>query len=164
MKMKNGIVVLQTRIERELNQIRKTVKRVEEKLAEVSSSRPDDFTIGGFANYVHSFYNGTENIFKLIAEYVDESRPQSAGWHRDLLSQMALELQGLRPAVLTAELAAVLEDYLKFRHFFRHSYGFDIDWDELKPKAEKLKPTFEKLETALQQFFTFLQTARQHIE
>lgn len=50
MKKKNGIVVLQTRIERELNQLRKTVKRVEEKLVEISSSQPDDFTIGGFAN------------------------------------------------------------------------------------------------------------------
>lgn len=164
MKKKNGIVVLQTRIERELNQLRKTVKRVEEKLAEISSSQPDDFTIGGFANYVHSFYNGAENVFKLIAEYVDESRPQSVGWHRELLNQMSLELQGLRPAVITAEMAVVLADYLEFRHFFRHSYGFDLDWIELKPKAEKLKPTFEKLEAALQQFVVFLQMSSKHIE
>jgi hypothetical protein len=164
MRKKNGIVFLQTRIDQELKQIRKVVKRVEEKLAEVSLSSPDDFTIGGFANYVHSFYNGLENIFKLIAEYVDESQPQSAGWHRELLNQMSLELQDLRPAVLTAELASVLEDYLEFRHFFRHSYGFDLDWDELKPKAEKLKPTFEKLEAAFQQFFVFLQAASEHID
>jgi hypothetical protein len=164
MKKKNGIVLLQTRIDQELKQIRKVVKRVEEKLVEVSSSSLDDFTIGGFANYVHSFYNGLENIFKLIAEYVDESQPHSAGWHRELLNQMSLELQDLRPAVLTAELATALEDYLEFRHFFRHSYGFDLDWDELKPKAEKLKPTFEKLEAAFQQFFTFLQAASEQIE
>lgn len=77
---------------------------------------------------------------------------------------MALELQGLRPAVITAEMAAVLADYLEFRHFFRHSYGFDLDWNELKPKAEKLKPTFEKLEAALQQFVAFLQMSSKHIE
>jgi hypothetical protein len=164
MKKKNGIVFLQTRIAQELKQLRKVVKRVEEKLARLSSSQPDDFTIGGFANYVHNFYNGAENIFKLIAEYVDESRPKSAGWHRELLNQMSLELQGVRPAVLTVELVSVLEDYLEFRHFFRHSYGFDLDWDELKPKAENLKPTFEKLETAFQQFFAFLQAAGEQIE
>ncbi len=164
MKKKNGIVFLQTRIAQELNDIRDAVKRVENKLAEISQTVPDDFTIGGFANYVHSFYNGVENIFKLIAEYVDESLPRSAAWHRELLNQMSLELQGLRPAVLTAELVSVLEDYLEFRHFFRHSYGFDLDWDELKPKAEKLKPTFEQVEAAFQRLFAFLKTAAEQIE
>lgn len=144
--------------------ITKDCKKSRRKTGGNSSSQPDDFTIGGFANYVHSFYNGAENIFKLIAEYVDEFRPQSVGWHRELLNQMSLELQGLRPAVITAELASVLADYLEFRHFFRHSYGFDLEWDELKPKAVKLKLTFEKLEAALQQFVAFLQTSSQHIE
>jgi len=161
---KNGITVLRARLEKKLRQIKKVVNRVESNLASISQTVPADIVIVGFAGYVHSFYNGVEKIFKLIAEFVDESEPRGAAWHSDLLSQMALELRGLRPAVLTAELASVLEDYLEFRHFFRHSYGFDLDWDELKPKVEKLKPTFEKLEATFQQFFIFLKAASEHIE
>lgn len=164
MKKKNGTKVLQARIEAELREIKKVVDRVGNSLANVSQAVPADVVVVGFAGYVHNFYNGVEKIFKLIAEFIDEFEPRGGAWHSDLLKQMALELQGLRPAVLTAELASILEDYLEFRHFFRHSYGFDLDWEELKPKAEKLKPTFDKLEAAFQQFFIFLQTASQHIE
>jgi hypothetical protein len=45
--------------------------------------------------------------------------------------------------------------------FFRHSYSYDLDWDELKPKAENLRPIFEKFEAALQQFFVFLKATEQ---
>jgi len=161
---KNGVAVLQARIEKELREIKKVVERVEKNLADISQETPEDIVVVGFAGYVHSFYNGLEKIFDLIAEYIDNFEPPDKAWHKELLKQMALEIQGVRPAVLTKELAAVLEDYLEFRHFFRHSYSFDLDWGELKPKAEALKPTFEKLEAAFQQFFTFLQAAGEQIE
>jgi len=164
MKRKNGVAVLQTRIEKELRQIKKVVEQVEKNLAGLSQKNPEDIVVVGFAGYVHNFYNGLENVFDLIAEYIDNFKPHDKAWHKELLKQMALEIQGVRPAVLTAELASVLEDYLEFRHLFRHTYSFDLDWDELKPKAEKLKPTFEKLEVAFQQFFAFLQAAGEHIE
>jgi uncharacterized protein YutE (UPF0331/DUF86 family) len=161
MKRNNGITAFQARIADELNDIREVVERVEKKLKDISQTIPDDFTIVGFAGYVHSFYNGLEKIFDLIADYIDHFEPPDKAWHKELLKQMTRELQGVRPAVLTKELAAVLEDYLEFRHFFRHSYSYDVDWDELKPKAENLKPIFEKFEAALQQFFVFLQAAEQ---
>lgn len=155
---------LQTCIEKQCNDIKKIVKYVEAGLTQVAATTPDDFVVAGFAGYLYGFYNGLEKIFSLIAEHVDNFKSINETRHKELLNQMSLELQGFRPAVLTAELATVLADYLEFRHFFRHSYGFDLDWDELKPKAEKLKPTFEKLEAALQQFVVFLQAASKHIE
>ncbi len=161
MKKNNGVIAFQARIADELNDIREVVERVEKKLKDISQTIPDDFTIVGFAGYVHSFYNGLEKIFDLIADYIDNFEPPDKAWHKELLKQMTRELQGVRPAVLTKELAAVLEDYLEFRHFFRHSYSYDVDWDELKPKAENLKPVFGKFEAALQQFFVFLQAAEQ---
>jgi hypothetical protein len=163
MNSKNGVAVLRTRIEKELRQIKKVVERVEKGVSELSQEPPDMIVVG-LAGYIHSFYNGLEKIFDLIAEYVDNFVPPDKAWHKELLKQMTLEIHGVRPAVLTAELASVLEDYLEFRHFFRHSYSFDLDWDELKPKAENLKPTFEKLEAAFQRFFVFLQSASEQIE
>ncbi len=115
MTRKNGVAVLQTRIEKELREIKKVVERVEKNLADISPKTPEDIVVVGFAGYVHSFYNGLERVFDLIAEYI-------------------------------------------------HSYSFDLDWDELKPKAENLKPTFEKLEAAFQQFFAFLQAASAQID
>ena len=163
MNAKNGFTVLRMRIENELRQIKKVVGRVEKAVSELSQE-PPDVIVAGLAGYIHSFYNGLEKIFDLIAEYIDNFVPHDKAWHKELLKQMTLEIQGVRPAVLTKELAAALEDYLEFRHFFRHSYSFDLDWDELKPKAENLKPTFEKLDAAFQRFFVFLQSVSEQIE
>jgi hypothetical protein len=161
---KNGFAVLKARIEKELKDIKKVVERADENLAGIAIATPNDLIVGGFANYVHGFYNGLEKIFNLIAESIDNFEPPDAAWHKELLKQMTLEIQGIRPAVPSADLAAVLEDYLEFRHFFRHSYSFDLDWDELKPKVENLKSTFDKLEKALQQFFLYLDAAREQLE
>jgi len=164
MKTKSGLVVLRTRIEKELNNIREVVKRVGEKFAEVAQTTPEDIIVGGFAGYLNGFYNGLEKIFKLVVESVDDFELPHAEWHTELLQQMAREIPGVRPPILTAELLSALQEYLKFRHFFWHSNSIYLDWDELKPKVEKLKPTFEKLETAFQQFFAFLKAASEQIE
>jgi hypothetical protein len=89
---------------------------VEKGVSELSQEPPDMIVVG-LAGYIHSFYNGLEKIFDLIAEYVDNFVPPDKAWHKELLKQMTLEIHGVRPAVLTAELASVLEDYLEFRHF-----------------------------------------------
>jgi hypothetical protein len=163
MTRKNGIAVLRARIEKELAELRELVSRVENKLPKITEKEPDDFIVAGLASYVHGFYNGLENIFKLIAEYIDNFEPESGRWHKDLLDQMALEISGVRPAVLTDELVDDLKDYLEFRHFFRHSYSFYVEWNELNPKLAKLADTFRKLEEAFQQFFVFLKSVSDQI-
>jgi len=37
-----------------------------------------------------------------------------------------------RTQVISAEVALRLADYLGFRHFYRHSYSFALDWSELE--------------------------------
>jgi len=164
MKTKNGLVVLRARIEKELNNIREVVKRVDGKFAEVAQTTPEDIIVGGFAGYLNGFYNGLEKIFKLVVEGIDDCQLPHAEWHTELLQQMAREIPGVRPPILSSELVSALQEYLKFRHFFWYNNSIYLDWNKLKPKVEKLKPTFEKLEAAFQQFFAFLQAAREHIE
>ena len=60
------------------------------------------------------------------------------------------EVKGRRPAILRKQTVGIIEPYLGFRHFFRHSYTFEIDW-------QKLKPLVENIETALREFRTDLE-------
>jgi hypothetical protein len=46
--------------------------------------------------------------------------------HKALLHRMTVPLGDLRPALLSPELAADLDDYLSFRHMFRNTYGFEL--------------------------------------
>ncbi len=78
------------------------------------------------AAYRHQFYTGVESILERIAVGLGEGLPRGEYWHVDLLNQMAEEWAGERPAVIDEPLRARLKDYLDFRHFFRHAYGYTL--------------------------------------
>lgn len=58
----------------------------------------------------------------------------------------------VRPAVIHRALANRLSDYLRFRHLFRHTYGFDLEWEKRRPLAEGMAGTLEELRTELTAF------------
>ena len=91
-------------------------------LAKCNSSEPDFFDLNAIGSILHSFYNGLENIFKLIHKAADGKPLTSTTWHSELLYSMFEETKS-RKAVLQKELTEPLKDYLGFRHVFRHSYG-----------------------------------------
>ena len=115
------------------------------------NSSPDLVEVIAVASVLHSFYNGLENIFLTIAKRIDHNVPDSAQWHRDLLTRMA-EATLTRKAVLTAETTRQLAKYLGFRHFYRHSYSFFLEWDELEGLALPLLSIWEQTKNELQLF------------
>ena len=112
-------------------------------------------TAGGI---LHDFYSGIERVFRIIAIRVDEDLPGGSDWHVQLLQRMATDIHGVRPAVLDEETARCLDPYLRFRHLFRHSYGFDLDWDRCGQLYADLPATSERLAQRLVLFDEFLQT------
>ncbi|MHA1294033.1 MAG: hypothetical protein ACTSQJ_15380 [Promethearchaeota archaeon] len=82
--------------------------------------------------FLHSFYNGPENIFKLIAKKLDEKIQTGERWHIELLNQMAKSTKNRQQIVLTNKMYEDLKKYLGFRHFSRHAYSFDLNWELMK--------------------------------
>ena len=117
------LLALQAEIEGDLADLARVVRAIQETAQALPSpeepSHKDEAALGAF---VHSFYNGVENVLKRLAQEVDRSVPTGEGWHRALLRRMAAEVPGVRPAVLRPNTVAALEPYLGFRHFFRHSF------------------------------------------
>lgn len=91
--------------------------------------------------YLHSFYNGCENIFRSIAKFF-ENDMDTETWHKDILNRMKLVVPGFRPAAIDEELFYLLDDFRGFRHKFRYSYGFELDWEKERNVAKKFKRTF----------------------
>jgi hypothetical protein len=112
---------------------------------------------------VHDFYSGAERIFRLIALRVDEDMPVGADWHVQLLHRMATDIERVRPAVLDRETARRLEEYLRFRHLFRHIYGFDLEWERCQDLLDGLPAVFESLLKELEAFDEFLQTLEDEV-
>lgn len=87
--------------------------------------------------FLHNFYNGCENIFRSIAKFFENDMAPDS-WHSDLLKRMKLTIPGFRPAVIDEELFIILNEFRGFRHIFRHSYAFDLNWDKEREVAKKL--------------------------
>jgi hypothetical protein len=53
------------------------------------------------AYHLHNLYCAFESIFQRIAEVFGNHSSDEAGWHADLLRRMTLEIEGLRPRLLS---------------------------------------------------------------
>ena len=148
-------LALERLIEDELVTLERVVESAEEALASLSDD-PGQFEMHGLAAYLHQFYTGVESILERIAVGLGEGLPRGEYWHVDLLNQMAEERAGERPAVIDEPLRARLKDYLDFRHFFRHAYGYTLQWSQMRWKVENLSDTLTMLHDQLHIFFKAL--------
>jgi hypothetical protein len=96
---------------------------------------------------LHGFYTGIEGMFERIARALDDELPKGESSHTRLLDSVALDLPGIRPAVIRRSLIPPLRKLLQFRRFFRHAYAVDWDFDrlaELSTIAISVWPDFRR--------------------
>jgi uncharacterized protein YutE (UPF0331/DUF86 family) len=117
---------------------------------------------GAIGYYLHNFYNGCENIFTSVARFF-ENDLRSDSWHSDLLKRMNLEIEGFRPRLIDTELYRLLNDFRGFRHKFRHSYGFELDWEKERIVAKKLPKTYALLSKQVRFFLEQLDAIHEQI-
>lgn len=101
---------------------------------------------------LHDFYNCCERIFKKIAVELNGGMGRSDMWHRELLCKMTTSIDGVRPRVITDELAAELDDFLAFRHVFRNIYGFELKGERIIRLAKKFDKVSEQIEKQIELF------------
>lgn len=91
---------------------------------------------------------------------MDDTVPGGANRHQELLSQMAIEIPGVRPAVISAGLKEELEAYCGFRHIVRNVYAYHLRPEKMAPLVEKLPAVFATVEREIAAFAGFLQSIR----
>jgi hypothetical protein len=89
--------------------------------------------IAGLASFLQNFYNGIENILRHILLAKDIIIEKSPTWHKDLLNS------AVQSKILGKKLSKSIGEYLAFRHFFNHAYGFYLNEEELKPLLDDAK-------------------------
>ncbi|MBD3315313.1 MAG: hypothetical protein GF344_05965 [Chitinivibrionales bacterium] len=108
---------------------------------------------------LHNFYTGCERIFCRISEELNGGLPKSHDWHVRLLRKMTLEIEGIRPAVLSRETASILDEYRSFRHVVRNIYGFEIKMSRMKPLLDSFDTALIAVRKDLSSFVGFLRKA-----
>lgn len=121
-------------------EIEHELERLEQLREELADGPRDDdtFTLRARGSVLHDFYSGIERVFIRIAEELNGGVPQGEQWHRQIVTDMSLEIPGVRPAVIEADLARQLGDYLRFRHVFRNVYGSLLEAERMRPLEERL--------------------------
>ena len=107
------------------------------------------------ASMFHDFYNGVERIFLRIAAELG-GVPRGEQWHRQLLDDMVLDLDDLRPAVISAGLRARLQPFLRFRHLFRNIYGQELEPGRLAEIADAYEPAHDQFQKELDDFLAWI--------
>lgn len=147
-------------IENELGHLERIVGRLVGFL-ERAPLEPDEVEVQGGAKYLHDFYNGIERIFERIAVRVEDDLPAGYNWHTLLLQRMGQPFGSRRPAVIDRALENELANYLRFRHLFRHTYGYDLEWKRVLELGQALPGVLEAIKTQLAAFLSTLAAQNQ---
>ena len=150
--MSSEIDSLKEAIEFELGEIESLFQLYQEELFELDLEQtPDLLELTAFASVLHSFYNGIENILLGIAKNIDKKTPSDPNWHKSLLAQMAKKNTAREP-VLSEEMKNELKKYLTFRHFYRHSYSFHLEWEEMEDLVKSIREVWIKFKSEVSVF------------
>ncbi len=140
----------------ELNEYLNLKDEIAEAQSRLGTRKPDPFELRALGSLLHDTYQGAESICRRIAKEIDRRVPTEANWHRLLLDQIAEPLPKTRPAVIQPQTAALLDRYRRFRHRFRHIYGFKLDWTQMKPLLDDASSTIDTFAADIEQFIAFL--------
>lgn len=156
--MNADFLVLAGRIRQEVGELENVVARAGRASHVARKGREDsDLYVDAAALNLHDFYTGLERIFRQIAVTVDRSEPAGQEWHRDLLKQMCIDIPDLRPPVLSPEMCAALDEFMRFRHVVCNVYAFQLDGERVEQLVKGGQELMKRIAAELNEFAAFLE-------
>ena len=137
------IAVLKAEVDSRLREIETIYERIEERRARFSETAEG---IDSMAYQIHNLYSAFEQLFETVVHFF-ENRIEEQRYHVDLLRRMRLEIEGMRPVLVSDEAYILLDELRRFRHFFRHAYTAELKPEnlvDLLTKAERLRPVHRR--------------------
>ena len=139
------------KIKYEISRIEKLLDDVKPLLDLCRLKEPDIIEISAAAQVLHSFYNGIESIIVLFFKNISESIPSDYKWHKTLF-EMTFGNNSKKISIIRNDLKIKLEEYLLFRHFIRHSYSSELNWNQMKPLVNGLDEIWKTIKTDFEFF------------
>lgn len=124
-------------VENVLNNLKEAMSRTEKTVIELSA----------IATFLHNIYNGIENILKQILKGKNIKISRSETWHKDLLS-LSVSL-----GIISEKLSDDLYEYLTFRHFFIHAYGFMLEEAQLEDLSNNISKVWSQFLMEIERFY-----------
>jgi hypothetical protein len=143
--MKSKLVILKSEIKRDLEKLESLLEKFDTSHQEYKRQKKYAFLVES-AFYVNQVYTGFERIFQNVAACFENTIDEKS-WHKSLLDRMSLDLENIRPPVISGSNFRCLDELRAFRHFFRHAYDFDLEENKFSivaSKVHELKKTYQE--------------------
>jgi len=140
---KGTFAILKAELEDRYKNVCHIYNRMNQRL---SNFRETDAGIDSMAYQLHNLYSAYEQLFEIVAHSF-ENRIQGERYHADLLRRMRLEIEGIRPALISDEAFLLLDELRRFRHFFRHAYTAKLNpkkLEELVTMTHQFREVFQR--------------------
>jgi len=146
---------LAARIESELEELDRVVRRAEEGMQR-AQTKSDDYYLDGVALNLHGYYAGLERIFQLVVSELENWQPSDPHWHQTLLRHVAAPVPGIRPALISSDTRDRLDTYRSFRHVVRNAYTHNLQPSRLAELVADLPVLSQQVKEELRAFAAFL--------
>lgn len=78
------------------------------------------------ASHIQGLYSQAENLLKQVMEQLGDELRKTEAWHKQLLEIAAVDVPGVRSAILGEDAFTGLETMLRMRHVIRSNYAGDL--------------------------------------
>jgi hypothetical protein len=134
------------RLRAEIRSDRNTWSARVEELRRLDLTRGEPGALAQAAVALHHGYGAIESALERVARSLEGSLPAGRDWHVALLENMSLDIEGVRPRILSDESLRLLRRLLAFRHFFRHAYAVSLEAPRLEMLRADILTSWSSLE------------------
>jgi hypothetical protein len=111
-----------------------------------------------FALKTQQLYTAMEDLMRSVALTFENSIEDYSKYHFELVKVLTINIQNVRPELLSNQSFLILDKLRSFRHFIRHGYNYELDKDELQLLQNKIKSNFHAVFNDIETFSAFLKT------
>jgi hypothetical protein len=134
----------------------KAIADIYDALTEYDTRLTGDERVIVLAYYLHNLYCAFESIFQRVASVFGNQIADRSGWHAGLLRRMTLDIDGVRPRLLSDQSYDCLDELRRFRHLFRSAYRMRLDAERLALAYRRARVLERIYRADIEQFLAFL--------
>ena len=152
MEPRKQIVVFLAEFDFQVGQIERIYGSLKKKVAAIEKQRATAEAVESAGYWMHNLYCAFEDLFKLVAGFWDNSLSTNGEYHIHLLKRMLIEIEGVRPGLLSSAGYKILNELRGFRHVFRHAYSYGLDKERISALLRKVLDSKDIVINDLQTF------------
>ena len=142
-----GLRVLQSEMQADLKVVAEAAQLARQRFGQATPAE-----LEATAYQLARMYNALEQMGLRVAKAFENRIDDEQGWHTELLRRLSLEIKGIRPALLTAEVLPDLQELRGFRHIVHHAYEVVLQQEKLERLIKMAEHCAEVLPRLCSQF------------